>query len=149
MALLIRPALPEHAAELQGLVRAVRGGAVPRLSPEYVQAHTVCEAREGTRLDGFYAIESGPAGWRLAHLWVAAAHAGRGRGRWMLTDAVRRARRLGADVLRFTAEPEAERFFERMGAQRVDSGAPGEMLIELETWLEPLPESVSGLDFPE
>ena len=149
MALLIRPALPEHAAELQSLVRSIPGAPMPEVTPDYVAAHTVCEAREGARLDGFYAIEAGPSGWRLAHLWVAERFAGRGRGRWMLTDAVRRARRLGADALHFTVAPGSGRFFERMGARVVPGGAPGEMLIELETWLEPLPESVSELGCAE
>jgi len=146
MALLIRPALPEHADQLQALVRPIPGAQLPPVSPDYVAAHTVCEAREGSRLDGFYALESGPGGWRLAHLWVSERFAGRGRGRWMLTDAVRRARRLGADVLRFTPAPEARPFFRRMGATEAEGG---EMAIAVETWLEPLPDSVSELGFAE
>jgi GNAT superfamily N-acetyltransferase len=141
VSLLIRPALPDEAADLQGLVRAVPGTALPTVDAAYVAQHTVYSGWEGTRLAGFFALETRDDGWWLAHLWVAEPFARRGRGRWLLTDAVRRARALGADSLRFSPETGAEPFFRTMGAQAV-GGDARRLEIDVQSWLEPMPDSV-------
>jgi GNAT superfamily N-acetyltransferase len=148
VSLLIRPALPEDAPELQALVRAVPGAGLPEVSAAYVAGHTVCAGYEGIRLAGFFALESRDEGWWLAHLWVAEPYARRGRGRWLLTDAVRRARRLGAESLRLQPEATAEPFFRSMGAHAA-GGDPHRLEIDVTTWMEPLPESVSELGWIE
>jgi GNAT superfamily N-acetyltransferase len=146
VSLLIRPALPEEADQLQRLVR--RPAAHPRIDAEYLARATVCAAWEGVRLAGFFAVERRAGEWWLAHLWVADELARRGRGRWLLTEAVRRARLAGAVLLRIAPEPEAEPFFRGMGAQAA-AAPPGTLEIDLERWLEPLPESVSELGWSQ
>ena len=94
MSLLVRPADPAEAADLQRLVRVT---SLPPVDAEYVGSRHVFVAHEGNQLAGFFALHAGPSAWRLEHLWVAEASVGRGRGRWLFTDAVRRARRLGAE----------------------------------------------------
>jgi GNAT superfamily N-acetyltransferase len=135
VSLIIRRAHPDDAPRLARLARAH----ADTVTPEYVAAHAVFAAMEGARLVGFYAVEEDGPSWTLRHLWVAEEWAGRGRGRWMFTDAARRARRAHAEVLRLTPEPGAEPFFLRMGL------APADGALELDpaTWDEPLPESVS------
>ena len=129
-------------------MRVVPGAGLPPVTAEYVAAQTVCAGFEGTRLAGFFALESRDEGWWLAHLWVAEPYARRGRGRWLLTEAVRRARRLGADSLRLAPEPGAEPFFRSMGAQPT-GGDARRLEIDVVNWLEPLPESVSELGWTE
>lgn len=143
MSLIIRRAHPDDAPRLAGLARAHAA----TVTPEYLAAHPVFTASEGTRLVGFYALEEEGERWTLRHLWVAPEWAGRGRGRWMFTDAVRRARRARATSLRLVPEPGAEAFFLKMGIAAVAGGR----LLELDpaTWEEPLPESVSDAGFTE
>ncbi|HLL83714.1 MAG TPA: GNAT family N-acetyltransferase [Longimicrobium sp.] len=141
MSLIIRRAHPDDAPRLAALARA-RAATV---TAEYVTAHPVFTASEGTRLVGFYALEDEGERWTLRHLWVAPEWTGRGRGRWMFTDAVRRVRRAHGAALRLVPERGAEAFFLKMGA------AAGEGGVELDpaSWEEPLPDSVSGAAFAE
>lgn len=148
MSLLIRPAEPEEAAGLRALVRAAPGVELPAVDAAYVETRAVFSAWEGTRLAGFFALEERAGDWWLAHLWVAEEQRGRGRGRWLFTDAVRRARRLGADSLRLTPDPAAYPFFQRLGAMPAPDGR-AELEVDVISWLEPLPESVSELGSAE
>ncbi len=56
---------------------------------------------------------------QLADLWVEPASMGAGVGRSLWAAAVEAARRLPFDELRFAADPNAEPFYERMGARRI------------------------------
>jgi len=138
VSLLIRPA---HADDVAAL--ALLAG--PAITEGYVAAHRVFAASEGSLMIGFYALEKDGDRWAMRHLCVAPEWRGRGRGRWLFTDAVRRIRQTGPATLLLTGEPEA--FFVRMGAVRAGSA------LELDTllWEEPLGESVSedGLADPE
>ncbi|HEX8361878.1 MAG TPA: GNAT family N-acetyltransferase [Longimicrobium sp.] len=137
MSLIIRRAAPSDAPRLASLARAHSA----TVTPEYVAAHPVYAATEGARLVGFYALEEEGDAWTLRHLWVAPEWTGRGRGRWMFTDAVRRVRRAHAATLRLVPESGAERFFLKMGLAPVD-GERG-LALDAATWEEPLPDSVS------
>ena len=137
MSLIIRRAAPSDAPRLAALARAHAA----TVTPEYVAEHPVYAATEGARLVGFYALEDEGDAWTLRHLWVAPEWTGRGRGRWMFTDAVRRVRRAHSATLRLVPEAGAERFFLKMGL------VPGEgermLALDAATWEEPLPDSVS------
>ncbi len=136
MSLIIRRATADDVPHLAELARAHAA----TVTTDYVRSHPVYAASEGTRLVGFYALEEeeGEA-WVLRHLWVAPEWAGRGRGRWMFTDAVRRVRRGQGRTLHLVPEPGAERFFLRMGL--VPAG--GFLVLDAQRWEEPLPDSVS------
>lgn len=135
MSLIIRRASPEEAPALAALTRSHAAS----VTPAYVADHTVYAACEGTRLVGFYALEEDGERWTLRHLWVAPGWTGRGRGRWMFIDAVRRVRRRQGSALWLNPEPGSEPFFLRMGV----SPAAGGLALDAATWQEPLPESVS------
>jgi N-acetylglutamate synthase-like GNAT family acetyltransferase len=137
VSLVIRRAHPDDAPLLATLARAHAA----TITPEYVAEHAVFIALEGTRLVGFYALEEQGERCTLGHLRVAPEWTGRGRGRWMLADAVRRARRIHARTVRLTPEPGSEAFFLRMGLVPAADGAGLE--LDATTWAEPLPESVS------
>lgn len=141
MSLVIRRASPGDAPRLAELARAHAA----TLTAEYVTRYPVFVATEGSRLVGFYALEEEGELWTLRHLWVAPEWTGRGRGRWMFTDAVRRVRRSHAAALRLYPEPGSEPFFLRMGVAPVDDA----LELDPATWEEPLPESVSDAGFTE
>lgn len=148
MTLVIRRATPDDVAALAPLVRPVPGAALPPLDAAYVAGHPVYGGWEGERAVGLYALEPAEGEpWTLRHLWVVPEWSRRGRGRWLLTDAMRRARLGGAGTIRLRPEPGAEAFFVRMGAHPLP-GAPG--VVEFPAgWREPLPESVSELGWSE
>ena len=136
MSLVIRRAHPDDAPRLAALARLD----AERVTPGYVAEHSVYIATEGSQLVGFYALEEGEERWTLRHLRVAPEWTGRGRGRWMLADAVRRARRGHAASVLLVPEPGTEPLFLRMG---LTPAAGGGLELNPATWAEPLGESVS------
>jgi GNAT superfamily N-acetyltransferase len=90
------------------------------ITPEYLAAHLVCCAEDDTgRPVGFYALERDGRNCRLEHLWLAPSLIGRGLGRQLFEHAVQAARALGAAELLIEADPNAERFYLHMGAERI------------------------------
>ncbi|MEO1243540.1 MAG: GNAT family N-acetyltransferase [Pseudomonadota bacterium] len=87
-------------------------------------------------------FDSAPAGvaqvmvhddeWHLQLLFVDPGHMGSGLGRRMLVWAVQEARRMGATELLIEADPDAEPFYLKMGAERrgeaPSESIPGRML---------------------
>jgi GNAT superfamily N-acetyltransferase len=67
---------------------------------------------------GFYTLCHTDARWELDNLWVAPAWMQRGVGRLLLAHAVRTARSGGATELHIDADPNAEPFYLRCGAER-------------------------------
>ena len=70
----------------------------------------------------------------LEGLWIDPALTRQGLGRTLLNEAIRRAALCGAVRMRVVAEPRAEAFYLRLGAQRVGtqpSQPPGRVLPEL------------------
>jgi GNAT superfamily N-acetyltransferase len=90
------------------------------LSPEYVAAHVVaCAEDELGRVVGFYALERDGDGFELASLFLMPSHIGQGLGRLLFEHAAAAARALGATEFRLAADPNAEGFYLRLGAERV------------------------------
>ena len=72
----------------------------------------------GTPL-GFVAISPAQPRWEVEHLWVHPTAIGRGIGRLLLRDALRRAHAAGDIGLAIDADPHAAAFYLRCGAQPV------------------------------
>ena len=85
------------------------------------QPHYVAEL-EG-QMAGFYGFEPLPDGVGLDYMFVDPDFIGRGVGRALMDHAVALARELGHHSLTIVADPNAEGFYRRMGAQRVGSQA--------------------------
>ena len=85
------------------------------------QPHYVAEI-DG-RMAGFYGFEALPDGVGLDYMFVDPEFVGRGVGRALMDHAVALARDLGHASLTIVADPNAEGFYRRLGAQRVGSQA--------------------------
>jgi len=85
------------------------------------QPHYVAEI-EG-RVAGFYGFEPLADGVGLDYMFVDPPFIGRGVGRALMDHAVALARELGHETLTIVADPNAEGFYLRLGAQQVGSQA--------------------------
>jgi GNAT superfamily N-acetyltransferase len=101
-----------------------------RIEPVDILRDVVLIANAGTDADsiadivpriviGFARVAARSDHTQLKDLWVEPAAMGRGVGRALWDAAVAVARTLPSDELRFAADPNAEPFYERMGARRI------------------------------
>lgn len=86
---------------------------------EFIAANVAWCATEDACAVGFYVLTNESDGLHLAHLWIVPPAMGRGIGRALFEHAVEQARELGGRALEIEADPNAEGFYKRMGAQRV------------------------------
>lgn len=132
MAVTIRPAEPSEADALTALALAgKRHWGYPEswmeawrglltITADYVAAHIVsCAEDETGQVVGFYALERDGSRFRLESLFIAPSLIGHGLGRQLFEQAVQAARALGATEFLIDADPNAESFYLRMGAQRI------------------------------
>jgi len=98
-------------------IEAWRG--ILTMSPEFIAANIAYCVLEEDRVVGFYVLTTEHDGLHLDHLWITPAVMRRGIGRALFEHAVEQARRSGFDLIRIEADPNAEAFYQRMGAKRV------------------------------
>jgi GNAT superfamily N-acetyltransferase len=110
------------------------------VSPAFVRDNEVYVAVSGEEPVGFYAIIGGGRGLHLEHLWVLPAWIGTGLGRRLFEHAMRRAHELGTRTVTIESDPNAEGFYQKMGARRA-----GENVYELEDKERALPVMVVEL----
>jgi GNAT superfamily N-acetyltransferase len=89
------------------------------LTAEYIEAAEVVVAYIDQEIVGFYAVIDTGSIWTLDHLWVQPNSIGRGVGRRLLQHAIDRAKQRGAQSIEIEADPNAEGFYQHLGAQRV------------------------------
>jgi GNAT superfamily N-acetyltransferase len=104
------------------------------MRPEFIAANVAYSAIEDGRAVGFYLLTTESDGLHLDHLWIAPLAMGRGIGRALFEHAVGQARALGHQRLKIEADPNAEGFYTRMGAQRV-----GEAVTQIDGQRRELP----------
>jgi len=113
------------------------------LTPEMLSDFVVNVAEIDGRVRGFYAVRRAAGRWYLEHLWIDPAHWRRGIGRTLIAHALETAVAGGAAGLEIEADPNAERFYRRIGGRRVGSvpaptaHAPGRQLPVF--WLDARP----------
>ncbi|MDH6711191.1 GNAT superfamily N-acetyltransferase [Kitasatospora sp. MAA19] len=90
-----------------------------RVTPEYIARHEVSLASDPAtdHLLGFYALIREPA--ELDLMFVADPAQGRGVGQQLIAHMLERAREAGITAVKVVSHPPAERFYLRMGAERV------------------------------
>lgn len=89
------------------------------MQPEFISENVAWCAVEQERVVGFYVLTTEDDGIHLDHLWVLPEAMGRGIGRALFQHAAAEARRARSDSIKIEADPNAEGFYERMGAIRV------------------------------
>ena len=104
-------------------------------TPEFVERYPVYCVVEADAVVGVSALVFAAADCELEHFWVVPARMGTGLGRALFEHATERCRAIGARRLWINADPNAEGFYQRMGARRVGevpSTPAGRMLPRLE-----------------
>jgi GNAT superfamily N-acetyltransferase len=89
------------------------------IKPEFIATHETFLAVIDGRTVGFYALDRKGARLDLLHMWVLPDWIGRGIGRAMFYHAVNRAKALGFQELEIESDPNAEGFYQNLGARRV------------------------------
>jgi GNAT superfamily N-acetyltransferase len=89
------------------------------MHPEFIGANVAYCAVEDGRAVGFYLLTTENDGLHLDHLWILPHAMRRGIGRALFEHAVEEGKRLGFPAIKIEADPNAEGFYQRMGARRV------------------------------
>jgi hypothetical protein len=140
----LRRARPDEAATLSSLALAAKGfWGYDRAFIEACRAQLTFTGDDlarrrfvvaglGGQVAGFYSVQGEPPVGELAHMWVRPGEIGTGLGRIMWQDAMATSAADGFGYLEIQAEPNAEGFYRKMGAERIGetpSGViPGRML---------------------
>ena len=101
------------------------------ITSEYVHQNEVHVAIVEGEPAGFYALVGEGRRIELGHLWVLPERMGEGVGPALFEHALRTAASLGAGVVGIEADPNAEGFYRRMGARRVDEIVGRERVLPL------------------
>ena len=89
------------------------------ITPEFVRDNEVYAVVSGGQPFGFYALTGTGGELELEHLWVLPAWIGSGAGRLLFEHAMETAASRGVNSVEIEADPNAEGFYLKMGAQRV------------------------------
>ena len=89
------------------------------MRPEFIARNISFCAIEEDQPVGFYVLTNEEDGIHLDHLWILPEAMARGIGRALFEHAVREAENAGCSCLKIEADPNAEGFYQRMGAVRV------------------------------
>jgi GNAT superfamily N-acetyltransferase len=103
------------------------------MRPEFIAGNTSYCVIKDDHPVGFYVLTE-EDGIHLDHLWILPEAMGRGIGRALFAHAVGEARRAGYSKIEIEADPNAEGFYQRMGAVRV-----GTSISEVESQRRELP----------
>jgi N-acetylglutamate synthase-like GNAT family acetyltransferase len=89
------------------------------ITAEFIANNEVFVAVHDEQIIGCCALLLSNSTAELEHMWIDPRFMGSGVGRALFLHAKRRAQELGANLIELSADPNAEKFYERMGAKRV------------------------------
>jgi N-acetylglutamate synthase-like GNAT family acetyltransferase len=89
------------------------------ITGDFIANHEVFVAMIDKEIAGCCALVLSDSLAELEHMWIDPKQMGKGIGRALFERVQARARELGAAMLELSADPHAEKFYERMGARRV------------------------------
>ena len=124
-------AQPEHADSLtQIAIAAKRHWKYPEawihfwlpqltISADYIASNEVWMMIDKEKPMAFYALSQDEKGCELGHLWVLPEYIGKGIGKQLFNHALERCKLLNIHVLKIYADPNAQTFYEKMGAKKI------------------------------
>ncbi len=127
----IRRALPDEAVALTEIAHAAkRHWGYPEnwiehwkddltITPDFIANNEMYVAINGEEIAGCCALVMRDSLADLEHMWIRPEHMGNGVGRALFQQIVRRATALDAKAVELSADPNAEGFYQRMGATRI------------------------------
>jgi N-acetylglutamate synthase-like GNAT family acetyltransferase len=142
----IRRAKPEEAGVLTEIAHAAkRHWGYPEnwiqhwkadltITSQFIADNEMYVAMDGEEIVGCCAIAFSESSSELEHMWIRPEHIGTGVGRALFLHVKERAANLKIPALEISADPNAEGFYERMGATRT-----GEVRSEIEGEARVLP----------
>lgn len=89
------------------------------LTREFIAGHEVYVAIVESRIAGCCALVLTGSLAEIEHMWIDPEQMGAGLGRALFEHVTERARQLGFNELELSADPNAEGFYQRMGAERI------------------------------
>jgi GNAT superfamily N-acetyltransferase len=89
------------------------------ISPSYILQNETWIAIVDTKPVGFYSLHKNSESLWLDNLWVLPDSMGQGIGKKLFKHALERSRVLGVSNLKIEADPNAQSFYEKMGARKV------------------------------
>ena len=104
------------------------------ITPEFIKNNHVYVAEYDGEIRGFYALCEVDDKAELEHIWVRPSFIGTGIGKELFLDAMERAARLNVSEVELSADPNAEGFYQRMGARKI-----GEVDSEIDGQTRKLP----------
>ncbi len=104
------------------------------ITPDFIANNEMFVAISGDEIVGCCALVISDSVAELEHMWIKPEHMGAGVGRTLFLHAKDRAVNLKVSALELSADPNAEGFYQRMGATRV-----GEVRSEIERQPRVLP----------
>jgi len=111
------------------------------ITPEFIAHNEVYLAVDSEEIVGCCALAFNEPVAELEHMWIRPEHIGTGLGRVLFNHIKERAVNLKINALEISADPNAEGFYERMGATRI-----GEIHSEIEGQPRVLPRMTIKLD---
>ncbi|MBC7876269.1 MAG: GNAT family N-acetyltransferase [Anaerolineales bacterium] len=124
--------LPEHASILTDItIKAKRHWGYPEkwmqqwiplmtISVEYILENEVWMVVVDNKPIGYYSLKQDVNELWLDNLWVLPEYMGQGIGKQLCHHAFERSRMRGMSILKIEADPNAQSFYEKMGAHKVD-----------------------------
>jgi GNAT superfamily N-acetyltransferase len=89
------------------------------ITPEYILANETWLAQIEDKSVAYYSLIKNDEGLWLDNLWVLPEYIGQGIGKHLFNHALERCKALGTSVLKIESDPNAQSFYEKMGAKKV------------------------------
>lgn len=89
------------------------------VTTELVRDHPVYVATDADGVVGFYALTGTPPALELEHFWVTPGRMRQRVGATLFAHAIQVARAAGAATITIASDPNAQGFYEKMGARRI------------------------------
>ena len=89
------------------------------ISPEYISQNETWMAVVDLKPAGFYSLHKDGESLWIDNLWVLPNFMGQGIGKQLFQHALAKGHTLGTFILKIEADPNAQSFYEKMGARKV------------------------------